>query len=286
MQAFPKPSHPATALMRKGRFPAPRVLLFSSLVLFFLMPGEEAEAGLNLFKDSWGDVITVTEMTDAGRAQLRPSPESPVYFKGRNLGCKLGGGIPGDKEPDIEEMADCVTRLLAGQGYIGAESMGKEPELYIVLSWGYLRPGYGEDASDELLAFLGYDPSQDIAASGTMGHLIGPEVFRRNMRSQYMQTIHDYAGKPLYGLMITAFDYKSASTPNPILYWQTRVAIPARGKYMAHAMPAMMAIAAPIIGRETEKPVLQDADVRVEFGDLEVLNYVNSESEESEQSEE
>jgi len=261
------------SLLHRRCFATPILLL--ALVLVYLMPVPEARADLGWFKDSWGDVIVVTEMTDAGRARTRPSPDNPVYFKGRNLGCKLGNSIPGDKQPDIKEMADCVARILGGEGYLGAQPGGKDPELYIVLSWGYLRPGYGNNSADELLAFLGYDPNQDIAASGTMGHLIGPEVYRRGMRSQNIQTILDYATKPLYGIMITAFDYESASTPHPILYWQTRMAIPARGKYMARAMPAMMAIAAPSIGRETEKPVVRDADVRVEFGELEVLSYAD-----------
>jgi len=137
-----------------------------------------------------------------------------------------------------------------------------------VLQWGYLRPDY----SNELLWFLGYDPDNDIASSGTIG-MLGPEVFRRNMRSRSIQTILDYSKQPLYAIVITAFDYESVSTPKPIVYWQTRIALPARGKSMASALPVMAASAGPSIGRETEKPIMLDADTNVEIGELEIIGY-------------
>ncbi|MBE2215567.1 MAG: hypothetical protein IAE82_16970, partial [Opitutaceae bacterium] len=85
------------------------------------------------------------------------------------------------------------------------------------------------------------------------------------------------ADEPIYGIIITAFDFKSASTSKPIIFWQTRIGLPANGKSMLQALPTMIIAAGPSIGRASDKPILRDADDvrkgRVDFGDLEVLGY-------------
>lgn len=124
--------------------------------------------------------------------------------------------------------------------------------------------------------FLGYNARQDIAAPAFPGNL-GPEVLLRNFRSHTIETILESASDPIYGIIVTAFEYRSASTPKPVIYWQTRIGLPARGKSMAQALPTMMLAAGPTIGRETESPVLRDADdVRqgsVKLGELEILGH-------------
>jgi hypothetical protein len=89
-----------------------------------------------------------------------------------------------------------------------------------------------------------------------------------------IESILDYASEPVYGIIVTAFEYQSAGTPEPIIYWQTRIGLPANGKSMAEALPAMVLAAGPTIGRENDSPVLVDVDDaregRVELGELEV----------------
>ena len=66
-------------------------------------------------------------------------------------------------------------------------------------------------------------------------------------------------------------------TAEPVVYWQTRIGIPANGKSMAEALPVMMLAAGPAIGRPTDKPVLLDADRaregQVKLGELKFLDY-------------
>jgi hypothetical protein len=141
------------------------------------------------------------------------------------------------------------------------------------VQWGYLEPRSGD-----LMWFLGYNATEDIASPTFPGKL-GPEVFLRNFRSRTIQTILDDAGGAIYGIIVTAFEYKSANTPKPVIYWQTRIGLPANGKSMAQALPTMMVAASNSIGRESKSPVLVDADTAregaVRLGELQILDVIN-----------
>jgi len=206
-----------------------------------------------LFKNVWGDVIVATDTTREGRALTPPTPEQPVYYRGLSLGRRLGS-IPGDREPDKKQLTDFVTGILARQGYLGARPGVHEPTLFLVVQWGYLDP-----RNNNLLWFLGYDPNQDIGAPVFPG-MLGPEIWRRDFRSREIETILQDASGANYGIIVTAFEFKSASTPNPVAYWQTRIGLPANGKSMAEALPTMLVAAGPAIGRPADTPVLLDTD--------------------------
>ncbi len=246
------------------------VVAFTFAVLAPSLPSASA-ARFSLFSQTWGDVIVATDTTKEGRGLTPPSPGKPVYYLGQTLGAKLGS-IPGDRLPDDKEMSRFVAGVLAKQGYVGANPGVHQPTLYLVLQWGYLEPSSGE-----LMWFLGYDVSKDIGAPAVPG-MLGAEVWRRGFRSRTTSTILDYAGTPIYGIIITAFDYESADTPEPVIYWQTRIGLPANGKSMAEALPAMAVAAGPAIGRESESPMLLDVDDarqgRVELGELEFRGVV------------
>ncbi|MEO6993465.1 MAG: hypothetical protein ABI273_07540 [Lacunisphaera sp.] len=242
----------------------------TSLVLAALSLGVDCNrcAGFSLFSQHWGKVIVVTDVTTEGHTLTPPTPQSPVYFVGRSLGCKLGS-IGGDELPDETTMNQFVARVLAKQGYLSVADGTHEPRLFLVVQWGCLRPGSGD-----LLWFLGYNPADDLGAPSFPG-MLGPEVFRRNFRSQSVETILHSASDSIYGIIVTAFDYKTAKTARPIIYWQTRIGLPANGKSMAQALPTMILAAGPTIGRETTIPTLRDADDvregRITLGELNIL---------------
>jgi hypothetical protein len=243
--------------------------LLPALVLPALGAGA-ARAEFTLFKSVWGDAIVATDTTAAGRAVTPPTREQPVYYLGMSLGRKLGS-IPGDREPEVKQLNVFTAKVLAQQGYLGAQPGVHEPSLFLVLQWGYLTPG-----SEDLLWFLGYNPDNDIASPGTIG-MLGPEVFRRGMRSREIDAILQDSQNPIYGIIITAFDFKSARTPNPVVLWQSRIGLPANGKSMTEALPAMLVAAGPAIGRATDKPVFVDADTArsgtVRLGELKFLDF-------------
>lgn len=249
--------------------------LRSTLPLLLLLALGATASGLRgadfvLFKNIWGSVIVATDMTKAGKALTPPTPQQPVYYKGLSLGRRLGS-IPGDREPSVEELNLFVADVLAKQGYRPALPDAPEPELLLVVQWGYLKPG-----SEDLLWFLGYDPSQDIAAQANP-NMLGPEVWRRGFRSPEIETILNDAQGAIYGIIVTAFEFKTARTTEPVAYWQTRIGLPAQGKSMASALPVMVAAAGPAIGRPSDKPVLVDADVaregQVKLGELKFLDF-------------
>ncbi|HVU15614.1 MAG TPA: hypothetical protein VHD32_01720 [Candidatus Didemnitutus sp.] len=250
----------------------PRLAHFLAGLLGLTLAPIAFAVGLAFFgHPSWGNAIVATDTTPEGAKITPPTPDQPVYVTGWSLGNRLGS-ISGDDEPGKEQMEQVVARVLARQGYLRAEPGKHEPTLFLVLQWGYLTPATGD-----LLWFLGYNPAQDIASPAFPGQL-GPEVFRRNMRSRMTDTVLEDSNEPIYGVIITAFEYKSARTPKPIVYWQTRIALPANGKSMAEALPAMLTAAQSQIGLASEKPTLVDTDrVRdgeVKAGEIKVIGVV------------
>ena len=223
-----------------------------------------------LFSSVWGDAIVVTDVTSVGRAITPPTPAKPTYYRGLSLGSKLGS-IPGDLVPEEKKFDQFVAKILAKQGYLAATPGVHEPTLFLIVQWGYLEPD-----RCNLSWFLGYDPNKDVGANWTPNFL-GPEVFLTNFRSREVETILDTMREPTYGIIVTAFEYKSANTAMPVAYWQTRVGLAAVGKSMATALPTMITAAGPSIGRETNGPVLSDADEarqgHVDLGELKVVGY-------------
>jgi len=231
--------------------PLPSALGLVLLALGLALPGARG-GDFVLFKNMWGDVIVATDTTPEGRTLTPPTPGQPVYYQGMSLGRRLGS-IPGDREPPAKELNRFVTDVLAKQGYLGARPGVNEPSLFLVVQWGYLTPGTGD-----LLWFLGYNADHDLGAA--FGPVIGPEVYQRNMRSRAIETILSDAQGAIYGIIVTAFEFKSARTANPVAYWQTRIGLPASSKTMAEALPAMLVAAGPAIGRPADKPALLDVD--------------------------
>jgi hypothetical protein len=177
------------------------------------------------------------------------------------------GSQVGDKTPPSKEILDFVVKVLADQGYQGNDE-NHPPTLLLTFQWGYLPRGLGN------LSFLGGD-KLDLMWELENHAWINSNVLLRNMRSDAGIRLMETARKDLYGISITAFDYESAENEKPILLWQTRIAYPTRGIYMREALPKMIEIAAPSIGRETNKPILTDLDGAigtVDYGDLEVID--------------
>lgn len=250
--------------------PLPTVFVLMLLTFGFALPGARG-VDFVLFKNIWGDVIVATDTTMQGHALTPPTREQPVYYRGLSLGRKLGS-IRGDKEPEVKELNQVVAGILAKQGYLPARPGVHDATLFLIVQWGYMEP-----AKNNLLWFFGYDPNEDIGAP-VMEGILGPEVFRRDLRSDSIQTILTNAQDAIYGIIVTAFEFKSASSPNPVIYWQTRIGLPANGKSMADALPTMLVAAGPAIGRESKTPMLLDADSvregRVNLGELKILDVV------------
>jgi len=241
---------------------------FLCAVWFTVYPLTRCSA-FSLYSKDWGNVVTVTDMTMAGKQFPPPSEGNPVYYVGHSLGCRLGSRA-GEFMPEEKDMSDIMVKVLARQGYLGAKPEGPKPSLYLVLQWGCLQP-----ERDNLYWFLGYEQLKDIGASN--GAAMGMEVYWRHARTLLNQTIVAYAAEPLFGIIVTAFEYESAQTANPVILWQTRIGLRATAKSMAEALPQMALAAGPRIGIEADSAVLnhvRNPEVgHVEFGEIEVVDY-------------
>lgn len=235
-----------------------------------------AQAGrFDFFSRPSNDVFVVTDVTHEGKTWTPPTKAKPVYCEAFNLGRDFGS-IPGDKEPGSKEFVALIVKLLAEQGYQGNNAT-HPPTLTLAMQWGYLDASFGRN-----LAYLGGEKLDLMwEAQGNFMPFLDPRVLTRGMRSPTQQKVMDYANDSLYAVTISAFDYASVhGEGKPVLLWQTRIAAPTRGIYMADALPRAITVAAPEIGRESVQTVVAKIPPEgvVEFGELEMMGYEDEEN--------
>jgi hypothetical protein len=254
---------------RNGRFVCRRPVLAAVLAVL-IGHGMRAEP-FRLFGRTENDVIIVTDVSAAGRKIQPASPESPVYFWAINFGCDYGS-TPGDKVPESREIGAVIEKVLASQGYVRADAK-HPPSLYLGFQWGRLEARLGQN-----LAYLGGDKLDLMwEVQENFGHLPA-QVLWRNSRSPEADKVMALASDELYAVTISTFDYASVldTTRQPLLLWQTRIATRGLGAWMKVALPKIIQLAGPSIGRETPVPVFRKpAELlreSIEFGELRVLD--------------
>ena len=246
-------------------------VLSSAGILDYLLPRNDLEA------------ITVTDMTPAGSLRRSPTPQQPVYFLAISNGYMDLGGIKAGERPVSREVVDKTVLLaLAKQGYLPATTE-HEPEIALVWVWGTLNAkasplniGSTPLNHGQLVRFLGGEKlgfasrQNDFfpELSLPMGLLPGGDLGR----------LLDVAKDDLYIAVICAFDLEMSPTKEPVMLWHTRISSPARGFWLPDALPAMLAIASPYIGRETTKPVWVQATEKfrpdIQLGDPKLVEYI------------
>lgn len=206
------------------------------------------------------DVVTFTEMTEAGRAYPNATPANPVYYKIIDLGLQyFGEAWDGESIPNRREVRKWMMTAMARQGYLLADEPHPPTQLF-VFSWGMLRGGPGA------LRFLGGDVTEAIFR--------GPS-FLPVPRTGIAQKVWDTAEGYVFLVMVRSYTIDSESAPKVTLLWETRFGCPATGLALSSTMPLMIKAAAPHLGRETKLPVnLNVSDLlrsRVDLGELKVI---------------
>lgn len=241
-----------------------------------LLPGHDLEA------------ITVTEFTPAGQQRRLPSPTAPIYYVAVSAGYRDFGGIMAGEHMIARQTANqTMLKALAKQGYLPA-GPNQRPDLVLVWTWGTLnaeRPltfdtGYRPQINkQQILRFLGGDklgltsrytePFPELTLSPGLSYLGGDA-------EKYLDAAEDN----YFVAVISAYDVHLTDLKHAQLLWNTRVSCPSRGFWLPEAFPGMIAIAAPYIGRETDKPVwIRAADhfkPEVKLGDLKVVEYLEN----------
>jgi len=268
----------------------PAVLRASCVVLCSLLFTSWIRAGNLLdvlFPADDLQTITVTDMTPEGNLRRQPSPDHPVYYAAVSAGYRdLGGMKAGEKPIDRHLLNKTLMKILAKQGYLPAAT-DQRPDIVLVWSWGtlnlekFIGPSGMTIRLNEgqLVQFLGgeklglmskyHDPFPEQTL---MPGLINCSVDAQNLR--------DTATGDLYVAVVAAYDVNLRDSRHAVLLWNTRISCPARGFWLPEALPAMIAIAGPYIGRETPKPVWIRATEKfkpdIRLGDTKLMEYIDS----------
>lgn len=233
------------------------------------------------------EVITVTDMSAAGKKMPPASKEHPQYYIGVSLGFRdLGAPIGGIKEPPTQDALRFIAAELAKQGYLPATPKSPPPTLVLAYTWGTLNTELDRPDLDlpgmirnrpQIVNFLGgrkvgftrdfFDP------------LTAPAAGLMTM-SYDAKNLYEIAQEDFYVIVVSAYDLAALKDKSRRLLWMTRIATPSLGFELGPSMPAMLAIAGPHFGRETERPVWMSASEKfkpnVKLGELQLVEYLGN----------
>lgn len=248
-------------LSRVRRFRAILILVFAGLTPAGLQAGWWSLASHNDL-----DVITVTDVTPAGRLLPAPSPQAPIYYMILNLGERhFGPDWTGETMPPPIRTLRLLERQLAAHGYRLADAHHPPTQLF-VYGWGLL----GGSQARTALHFLGAEKTdlrwQMAFPSGS------PLTTRTGLADQ----LWEIASEDLFLCVLRSYTIDSLHGPKTTLLWETRFSSPSAGFSFRDSMPLMIRAAAPHFGRDTATPVAVDAStsyhVQIIMGELRVLD--------------
>ena len=221
------------------------------------------------------DVIANTDVLD--RSIPPPTPENPVYYIAVSKGYRqFGYDQAGEKIPDSTGVLGMVTKILDSQGYKVATAE-HAPSIMILYSWGdfYINPNPGVRITyaREMLEFLGaYKVGVRTDSLGQVFPELSPGLTSINPDSS---TVVGFLPHGMYVITFWAFDFNLALKGEARLLWKTNISSSTRGFYLPEVLPTMLTVAAPLIGRETSRPIRidvgKDYKPRVELGPLRVI---------------
>ncbi|WP_221030299.1 hypothetical protein [Actomonas aquatica] len=203
-------------------------------------------------------VVGVTDMTEEGRKRPQVTPENPVYYQAVTAGyTDFGRPMAGEREPDHDRFLQVILRALKKQGYLPAHG-DQHPTIVLGFSWGSVRGDLGG-----ALAALGGD-KLDLMDVVKQPVGLDPKQWLRGLRSEKADRVLEMAKNDLFMMNIVAYDREALIRGRKVPLWHTRISSPARGVWAADALPRIVEVGAPIIGRETKTPEL--TTVREAFG--------------------
>ena len=220
------------------------------------------------------DVITVTYVTDPGKAYPPATPSQPVYYKIIDLGQQdFGRDWKGETTPHSRTVRAWLMKAMIEQGYRLADA-SHPPTQLLVFGWGMLQGGENRPA----LKFLGGDKVNlmwDWDFHDTHSFLDPKVLLRNSLHNGVAGKIYDFAEGNLFLGVVRSFTIDSEKAPQVTLLWETRFACPATGLDLNAALPLLIRAAAPNLGRETKEPVnLNASDAfggHIDLGEMKIL---------------
>lgn len=245
------------------------------LVLVWLLPvtGFSANNFISRFLERDLQVLTVTDVSPAGRLLRVPSRKNPVYYEALVLGyMDVGRSTAGMAPPKKDDMVKLILKLLADQGYFPATPK-HAPEMLLTFAWGTIN-----DEPATAMLFMGGDKAGVLWELEPISIHTAARWLTRDIRSPEASFVVECANSDLYMLSIQAFDEERAKKGQSVLLWQTKVSCPAAGLDIGPSLKQMARQSAAYFGRETNRPVWTSAPERhgqVDIGELRTLEAID-----------
>ncbi len=213
------------------------------------------------------EVITVTDIAPGALPLRAPTLAEPIYYLPVCVGYRdFGGWIAGDKLPKKEDMIRIIAKVLAKQGYLPADAQHPATQV-ILFAWGTLYPNSLEFPGwptvqfnyRQELAFLG---GAKLGLPEAQSRPIFREIEGLTFWTPQQEALRSVASDLFYVAKISAYDPQLTAARKPRLLWSTRISGFARGRDMKDALPTIVVIGGPNIGRDTPRPVWTRAGER------------------------
>ncbi|WP_221029061.1 hypothetical protein [Actomonas aquatica] len=216
------------------------------------------------------ETLVVTDRFDTAPDFVPPTADAPCpYFLLTGSELALGTSVAGQKQPPAKAIAALVADALRSQHYVPTTVGGPAPELVIVFHWG--NANLELDEWEETDPNTGESETQSIARNTpSIARLIGLD--RLQERSLSLAEEHRLAtilSEDRLYLVIGALDATALANGQRRLVWRTWISIPALRHNLTRDLPAMLAHAAPHLGRESDAPLIftrGEAATEVEVG--------------------
>jgi hypothetical protein len=233
---------------------------------------------------------------------VHPTAERPAYYLPVFVGYKEFGYADFVKKPPppAEPVKRLLVDALASQDYL-IMTKQSPPSLVLVFWWGYVAPpkrdpqqfyqinpgdpGFPGAMANNPAAGPGLDQNALLQAvsnnqlyseNGYLHHLMLSMVAGDTLKDRRhtgddpeMARARLLAQEPIYYILISAFDFDSWLHHKRILVWQAHISTRLWDRSLDEVVSPMVAMAAPLLGRETreprffETPVVPLAQVRV-----------------------
>lgn len=283
---MPAAAQPAILLLRHF-LNAMRIVPVLLVIVSLAVPRVEARGFLELLLGRRElEVISVTDMSPAGRVLPAASKEHPQYYIGISLGYRdLGAAVAGIEEPPAQDALRFIAAELAKQGYLPATNKSPAPTLLLAYTWGTLNADVFRPYPDmpgrvlnrpQILRFLG---GKKIGFDDNFFDPLTAPVTGLQLMSYDAQNLYEISSDDFYIVVVSAYDLDALRQKRKQLLWMTRIATPSLGFDLGESMPAMLAIAGPHLGRETARPVWMSATEKfkpdVKLGELQLVEYLD-----------
>lgn len=211
------------------------------------------------------EVLIVADARSTAAAARVPTAENPVYyFLLPNRERALGPAWARDRVPDHATVEAGVVKALASRHYLRTQAGGPAPTLVISVVWGSAQLMF--DEIPESATYHEESPSLNTARersyvlynSRQIYQLVGGGKSARRMESDKTENgnIADALKDDRLYLAIGAFDAEALRKKKRHLVWRTMVSLSTLADDLDHALPTLLKVATPFLGREVDRGIL------------------------------